>query len=108
MAGRKVFFFVVVDHQRSVEALMIFRLSRSMVRTWDGLLREEPDLETLPAIVPVLLSNSTTGWTAATKFEDVLDTSPRRRARRSCLTSRFAMRLVDLHRRKPAGSSRRC
>lgn len=83
MAGRKVLLYVAVEHQSSVEALMMFRFARYMVRIWDGLVREEPGLEKLPAIVPVLLSNSATGWTAATKFEDVVDT-PRRRARSSC------------------------
>jgi predicted transposase YdaD len=97
MAGRKVFFYVVVEHQRSVEALMIFRFGRSMVRIWDGLLREEPGLETLPAIVPVLLSNSTAGWTAATKFEDVIDLPEEAREALLPYVPRFEMRLVDLH-----------
>jgi len=97
VAGRRVFFYVLVEHLRDAERLVIFRFGRYMFRIWDTLLREEPGLAKVPAIVPVLLSNSATGWTAATKFEDVVDVPEEAQAAFWPHVPRFEMRHVDLH-----------
>jgi predicted transposase YdaD len=97
MGDRKVLFYVLIEHQRRVEALMIFRIAQYMMRIWDKLLRDEPDREKLPAIVPVLLSNGVTGWTAATSFEDIVDVPEAAREALMPHVPCFQMRLVDLH-----------
>lgn len=45
----------------------------------------------------MLLSNSTTGWTAATTFEDIIDVPPEAREPLRPHIPCFEMRLVDLH-----------
>jgi predicted transposase YdaD len=97
MAGRKVLFYVLVEHRSSVQRLVMLRFVRYMVRIWDTLLDDEPGLKKLPAIVQVLLSNSPTSWTAATKFEDIVDLPEEAREALLPHVPRFEARLVDLH-----------
>ncbi len=97
IGDHRVLFYVLVEHQRRVEPLLVFRLGQYMTRIWDKLIREDPARTKLPAIVPVLLSNSATGWTAATSFEDVIDVPETAREALLPHIPRFEMRLVDLH-----------
>ena len=56
---------------------MAFRLLQYMMRIWEDLRRREPERSQLPAILPVVLHHSSTGWTAATELLDLFDlTSP--------------------------------
>ena len=55
---------------------MLFRLLAYMVRIWEAHLRTEPEATRLPAIVPVLLHHSRSGWTAKVAFEELLDVDP--------------------------------
>ncbi len=75
----RVYFYTLIEHQRDVEPLMVFRVLLYMGRLWERLVRDEPDLKKLPLIVPLLIHNSATGWTAATAFQSALPTSSRRR-----------------------------
>ena len=97
MAGRRGLFYVLVEHKSEVEALAMFQLSRYMHRVWEKILRDEPGLAKLPAIVPVLLCNTKTGWTAATRFEDIVDITSEGRAAILPHTPCFGARLADLH-----------
>ncbi len=64
---------------------------------WDRVLGDAPLLTKLPAMVPVLLCNTRAGWTAATRFEDVIDLPDEAREALLPHTPRFEARLVDLH-----------
>ena len=100
IAGRRVLFYVLVEHKRDVEALAIIQVGRYMHRVWDKVLGDAPGLVKLPAIVPVLLCNTKAGWSAATRFEDVIDLPDEAREALLPHTPRFEARLVDLHPKK--------
>ncbi|MBK8251830.1 MAG: Rpn family recombination-promoting nuclease/putative transposase [Polyangiaceae bacterium] len=70
--GERVFFYALIEHQREVELLMIFRFGQYLWRAWDRLIRDKPTLKKLPPIVPLLLHNGTSGWSAATAFQDIV------------------------------------
>jgi hypothetical protein len=92
-----VLFYVLVEHKRDVEPLAMFQVGRYMHRIWDKVLGDEPGLAKLPAIGPVLLCNATTGWTAATKFQDIIDLPAEAREALLPHTPCFGAQLVDLH-----------
>jgi hypothetical protein len=103
MTGRKVLVYVLVEHKREVEPLAMFQLGRYMLRIWDKTLGDEPGLTKLPAIVPVLLCNTATGWTAATRFQDIIDLADEVREALLPYTPCFEAKLVDLHPAKARG-----
>jgi hypothetical protein len=76
IAGKKALLYVLFEHQSTVDPLMLFRLLAYMVRIWEAHLRSEPEATRLPAILPVLLHHSRSGWTAKVAFEDLLDVDP--------------------------------
>jgi len=96
MDGEPVFFYTLIEHQRAVEALMIFRMGLYMWRLWEQLVRDRPRRKTLPPIVPLLLHHSDSGWTAVTKFQDVIAGKGPARAAIEEHVPHFALRLVDL------------
>lgn len=55
---------------------MAFRLLAYMVRIWQGYLERHPKAMLLPAILPVVLHHSKTGWNAVVSFQDLLDVPP--------------------------------
>ena len=73
ITGKKALLYVLFEHQSSVDPLMLFRLLAYMVRIWEAHLRSEPEAKRLPAIIPVVLHHSHSGWTAKVAFEDLLD-----------------------------------
>ncbi len=73
IAGRRVLFYVLVEHKRDVEALAIVQVGRYMRRVWDKVLGDAPGLVKLPAIVPVLLLKTTAERRQEKVIMDVLD-----------------------------------
>jgi hypothetical protein len=71
-------------------------------RPHDALVREvfghpdHPKAVTLPVVIPLLLSHGPAGWTAATRFEDLLDVDPDVRALVLDFVPRFRTLLDDL------------
>ena len=96
MGADRIYFHVLVEHQRKVEALMVLRVLHYMVLLWRRLLRDEPKLVTLPPIVPLLIHHSDTGWTAATAFQDVIAGKGPARDALERHIPRFDLRLIDL------------
>lgn len=97
MRGQKVYFYILVEQQREVQALMIVRLGIYMMRLYEELLRDHPNLKEIPPILPLLVHHSDTGWTAATAFQDVIALDDALRAELRPYLPHFAMRLIDLH-----------
>jgi predicted transposase YdaD len=91
-----VYFHAILEHQRDVEALMVFRMGLYMMRLWDQLVRDHPEAKRLPPIIPILIHHSDTGWTAPTAFQDIV--GPAGPARTALLPHipHFQLRLVDL------------
>jgi hypothetical protein len=76
LAGRPALFYFLTEHQSTVEALLGFRFLRYEVRIWEGWLKDNPNARLIPAIVPVLVHHSETGWTGEVFFEALLDVDP--------------------------------
>jgi Putative transposase, YhgA-like len=96
MGGKAAYFYVLVEQQRRVEPLMIFRMSVYMTRLWEHIVRDHPDAKELPLIYPLLIHHSDTGWTAATAFQDIVATGDAVRSELLPYIPHFAMRLLDL------------
>jgi predicted transposase YdaD len=95
--GKKVYFYVLVEHQRKVEPLMVVRMGIYVMRLYDEMLRDHPGLTEVPPIVPLLVHHSETGWTAKTAFQHVVAIDDAVRAELWRYIPHFEMRVVDLH-----------
>ncbi|XXT19409.1 Rpn family recombination-promoting nuclease/putative transposase [Sorangium sp. So ce429] len=71
-----VFIYVLFEHQSTTHPLMAFRLLEYMVRIWHGYLERHPRSTRIPAILPVVLHHSDTGWNAAVAFQELIDLPP--------------------------------
>lgn len=96
MGAGRIYFYTIVEHQRDVEALMVFRMGLYMMRLWERITRDKPGLTELPPIMPVLIHHSDTGWTAATAFQDIIAASGPARAALLPHIPCFELRLVDV------------
>ncbi|MEO5726765.1 MAG: Rpn family recombination-promoting nuclease/putative transposase, partial [Byssovorax sp.] len=70
---RRALIYVLAEHQSKVDPWMIFRLLCYLVAIWKGFRAQHPQARKLPAILPVVIHHSPTGWTANVAFEDLLD-----------------------------------
>ncbi|XXX81770.1 Rpn family recombination-promoting nuclease/putative transposase [Sorangium sp. So ce134] len=90
------YFYVIVEQQRDVEALVVFRMGLYMMRLWEQLVRDQPGLKKLPPVMPVLIHHSDTGWTAARAFQDIVAIDGPARAALLPHIPRFELRLIDV------------
>lgn len=70
-SGESALVYVLLEHQSSVDPRMPARLLVYMCRIWEQWMRENPGGK-LPLIVPAVLHHSSTGWTAPTRFAELL------------------------------------
>jgi len=82
---------------------VVYRMGSYMWRQWEQLVRDEPGKKMLPPILPVLIHHSETGWTAATRFEDIILTGEAARAALLPFIPRFEMKLIDVSRGPASG-----
>jgi predicted transposase/invertase (TIGR01784 family) len=73
IAGTTIRIYVLFEHQSTVDPWLPLRLLEYMLRIWAELRKQQPEARSLPAIVPVVLHHSDTGWRAATRFEALLE-----------------------------------
>jgi len=103
VAGHPLYCYVLVEHQRKVERLMVVRMGIYLMRLYDELLRDRPKSREIPPILPLLVSSSPTGWTAATAFQSVIALDEPLREALWRYLPHFEMRVLDL-RDEPAAS----
>lgn len=103
MGEDRVFIQILIEHQSTVDPLMIARMGIYMWRQWEHLLRTEPARRKLPPILPILIHHSETGWTAATAFEDLIAAPPSLRDALRPFIPSFQMKLVDVSRDPASG-----
>ena len=96
MGAARVFFYALIEQQRNVEALMVFRMGVYVMRLWEQIVRDHPGIQKLPPILPVLIHHSDTGWTAATAFQDLVEGDEPERSALLPYIPHFEMRLVDV------------
>jgi predicted transposase/invertase (TIGR01784 family) len=70
---RRVLVYVLAEHQSKVDRWMAFRLLCYLVAIWKSYRARHPRARRLPAILPVVVHHSPTGWTAPVAFEELLD-----------------------------------
>jgi hypothetical protein len=93
---RRVLIYVLTEHQSKVDPWMAFRLLCYLVAIWKGYRAQHPRARRLPAILPVVVHHSPTGWTAPVAFEDVLDADAELLAAFGPHVPRFRFLLDDL------------
>ena len=55
-SARRVFLYVLLEHQSSADRWMLLRLLRYMLRIWEWFLTNTPKAKRLPAIIPLVLN----------------------------------------------------
>lgn len=71
--GGSVFVYLLLEHQSSPDPLMPWRILVYQQRIWAALLREEPGRTLLPPIVSVVVHHGAGGWTAPTRFHQLIE-----------------------------------
>jgi predicted transposase/invertase (TIGR01784 family) len=61
LGGTVTYIYMLVEHERDVEAVMVFRMALYIMSLWAQLVREKPRLKKLPPIIPILMHHSDTG-----------------------------------------------
>jgi len=93
---RRILIYVLAEHQSKVDVWMAFRLLCYLVAIWKGYRAEHPRARKLPAILPIVVHHSPTGWTAPVAFEDMLDADAELLAALGPYIPRFRFLLDDL------------
>jgi len=76
--GNDVIFYVLLELQSTVDYLMPFRLLLYIVEIWRDIYNNTPEKERerkgfrLPAVIPAVLYNGASSWTAARNFKEIL------------------------------------
>src|SRR5262249_6271453 len=70
---RRILVYVLAEHQSTVDPWMALRLLSYLVALWRIYRAQHPRARKLPAILPIVVHHSPTGWTAPVTFEDLID-----------------------------------
>jgi hypothetical protein len=73
IAGRPGFIYVLLEHQSSLDALLILRLFSYMVRVWRRYTRENPEEQRLPVILPLVVFHGPKGWQGPLDFQSLVE-----------------------------------
>ena len=62
LSGKPSFIYLLFEHKSFVDRMIAFQLLRNMVKIWEGHLKQEPRLKTLPVIVPIVVYHGRAKW----------------------------------------------
>ena len=71
--GHKALFYLLIEHQSRVDAMMAWRLVRYAVRVLERWKRENPGARPMPALFPFVVAHAEHKWTAATSLLELYD-----------------------------------
>jgi predicted transposase/invertase (TIGR01784 family) len=71
--GREALFYLLVEHQSSVDPMMAWRLVRYAVRVLERWQREHPGARRLPAVFPFVVAHAERAWTSVTSLLELYD-----------------------------------
>jgi hypothetical protein len=99
LSGKPLLFYVLLEHQSSVDPWMAWRMLRYVVRQLERWRQQHPESAALPVIVPLVLYHAAEGhWTAPRRVEDLFalpEEEPQRRQWRAWVP-RFEYAVDDL------------
>jgi hypothetical protein len=76
IAGRRGYLYFLFEHRSEPDPWMPLRIAGYMLRIWEDARRREPERQTLPVVIPVVLHHGARGWTAARSIAELLDAEP--------------------------------
>lgn len=91
--GRDAFVYVLMEHQSKSDPLMAYRMLRYITKIWDRFLEENPQARRLPAVIPLVVYNGKSRWSAPLRLQDLIDPAPDASAE---YLPRFSFLLDDL------------
>jgi len=97
--GRPLLFYVLLEHQSSVDKWMALRMLRYVVRQLEHWHQQHPESALLPVIIPLVMYHGPEGaWSAPRRVEELFDLPERRESSEAwkALVPRFEYRLDDL------------
>ncbi|WP_224364341.1 Rpn family recombination-promoting nuclease/putative transposase [Hyalangium versicolor] len=95
--GRKVLFYVLLEHQSTVNRWMALRMLRYVVRQLEHWRREHPGSKRLPVIIPLVMYHGPEGaWSAPRRVEELFDVPGEQSEQWLALVPRFEYLLDDL------------
>jgi hypothetical protein len=71
--GPDVLVYVLIEHQRTTDPLMPYRLLRYIVRAWEAWLRENDGAKRLPAVIPLVVHQGAQAWSGPTRVRETID-----------------------------------
>ncbi|MFH0926746.1 MAG: Rpn family recombination-promoting nuclease/putative transposase [bacterium] len=72
IGNEKVYLYLLFEHQTTVDKLISFRLLRYMVKVWELEIKQQPGLDMLPPIVPLLLYHGKERWNISNRFNSIV------------------------------------
>ena len=95
--GQAMLFYVLLEHQSSVDRWMALRMLRYVVRQLEHWRQENPGAERLPVIIPLVMYHGPGGgWSAPRRMEELFDLPEEHRVRWQPLLPRFEYAVDDL------------
>lgn len=76
VAGTDVWFYILLEHQSRPEKWMVFRAMEYTMLTWQHDLRENPQAEMLPMVIPVIIYPGPGPWGKVTRLRDLINIPP--------------------------------
>lgn len=99
LGGRPLLFYLLLEHQSSVDRWMAFRMLRYVVRQLEHWRKAHPESALLPVIIPLVLYHGPGGaWSAPRRVEELFDVPAEQEPRElwRSLAPRFEYLLDDL------------
>jgi hypothetical protein len=95
--GRAVLFYVLLEHQSSVNRWMALRMLRYVVRQLEHWRQEHPESERLPVVIPLVMYHGPGGaWSAPRRIEELFDIPDQHPEEWEALVPHFQYRVDDL------------
>ncbi len=96
--SRRAFLYILVEHQSEPDDFMLLRILVYEVRIWQKFRQDFQSAKRLPAIIPVVIHHGKGGWTAPTRFAELLDWGPDEQSELAPFVPTFQLLLDDLGR----------
>jgi predicted transposase/invertase (TIGR01784 family) len=71
--GTPGYVWFLLEHQSEPDRFMVLRMLEYLVRGWSELLRREPERQSLPPVVCVVVHHGEQGWNAPTRLRELVD-----------------------------------